>query len=128
MWAGREKNRQSKHWDYERHRKKYPKTDVEFLDANSRRDRILTTEAQLVSQCQKLIGIADGCAERGEFCHIAFGREGLHVIPGQAKDPPDKYFVHKHNLTAEGVTQDEMKAREKVQGDVMKVVVCWILA
>ena len=61
MWVGSEKDRQSKHREYERHRRNYPKTDVEFLDANSRRNRILTTEDQLVSQCKKFIEIADRC-------------------------------------------------------------------
>ena len=115
MWVGSEKDRQSKHREYERHRRNYPKTDVEFLDANSRRNRILTTEDQLVSQCKKFIEIADRCEEKGEFCHIAFDREGLHVIPGQARDPPDRFFVHRHILAAEGVTKAEIRAREKVQ-------------
>ena len=104
MSFGNERDRQRCNRDYLNFRRRFPKTDVTFLDAEGRRQRVCETKEEVEAWVNGLLTLANEAKEKGELVTCILDVEGDYVIPGKSSCLPEPFFWHKRRLRAEGVS------------------------
>ena len=85
MADANERSRQKSYREYEAFRKAHPKVDIEFLSAESRRQRVCHSADDLLSFLTRFLDIANEAKVGGRDCYMVVDTEGDFVIHGETK-------------------------------------------
>ena len=118
MADANERSRQKSYRDYETFRKAHPKVDIEFLSAESRRQRVCNTAEELSSFLARFLDIADEAKAGNRDCYMIVDTEGDFVIPGETKRKPQPFYWHKLQLRLEGYNEEHLAQREEKQSKI----------
>ena len=110
-------DRKRAHREFEEFRQKHRKTDVTFLDKDSRRERACRTAEELAPFLEGLLKAADEAKSEGKRIVLSLDTESDCHIDG-VTSKPDKFFWHRRRLRGQGVSEAELRRREERQASL----------
>ena len=118
MAMANERSRQRAYREYLNFRRKHPKEDVTFLDAQTRRERICETEQQLMTFVRGLLSIADDAKRQNRDCYMILDVETDYTIPSVSTRAPQPHYWHIYQLKSRGLTDEQIAEREQTQSQL----------